>query len=161
LGGPENFVHPLVDRLRGVGKMRKSSRGSWVMRRRHQFTRQIQRVTTRNELLLSDLWTLTRYYPSIDPGRLARAVEASIESGERLDFRTRLLIRDSVRALERHWGQPRLARWLRSSPARQRLEAIRREDLGEVGFPSLEVRIMTSTDPDRVKMFLRDLGDKL
>lgn len=131
------------------------------MTRRRQFTRQIQRITRRNESLLADLWTLTRCFPSIDPERLARAVEAAVEAGEHLDFRTRLLVRDSVRALERHWGRPRLARWLRNNPVGPRIEAIRQEDLGEVGFPSLEARIMADTDPDRVKMFLRDLGEKL
>ncbi len=131
------------------------------MTRRDQLARQIDRIRQRNEKRMSDLWTLTRCYPSFDPWRLARAVETAVASGERLDFRTRLLVRDSVNALERHWGRSRLARWLRESPVGPRIECIRREDFGEVGFPSLEARIVNETDPDRVKMFLRDLGGQV
>jgi hypothetical protein len=131
------------------------------MTSRERFRRQIDRVRLRNERLQSDLWTLTRCYPCIDPNRLAGAIEAAFAADERLDFRTRLLIRDSVTALEHHWGRSRFARWLRGSAVRQQIEEIQREDLGEVGFPSLEARIMSSTDPDRVKMFLHDLGSRL
>lgn len=131
------------------------------MTRRRPFARQIQRVAARNEALQSDLWTLTRCYPSIDPKRLARALEKSVQTAERLDFRTRLLIRDSLAALESHWGLLQFTRWLRASPTHSRLEAIRQEDLGDAGFPSLKARIMDETDPQNAKMFLRELGGLL
>lgn len=131
------------------------------MTRRDRLAQQIQRAQARHEGRMSNLWTLIRFYPFLDPDRLARAIEATIDAENHLDFRSRLLIRDSLTALERHWGRPRLTRWLRSSPVRPRLEAVRQEKFGEIGFPSLQERIMPSTDPERVKMFLRDLGDRL
>ena len=131
------------------------------MSHRDRLIRQIDRVRRRNDERMADLWTLTRCYPSLDPERLARAVECAVAGDERLDYRTRLLVRDSVTALERHWGSVRLARWLRDSPVGQRIEYIRCEPFDEVGFPSLEERIMNGTDPDLVKTFLRDLADHL
>jgi hypothetical protein len=131
------------------------------MTRRDRLARQIQATTVRNQRLQSELWTLTRCFPHIDPERLAHAVERTAGADDRLDFRTRLLIRDSLAALERHWGRSRFARWLSASSVRRRIESIRREDLGEVGFPSLEARLIPDTDPEMVKMFLRDLGERL
>jgi hypothetical protein len=122
---------------------------------------QIDRMRRRNEERMADLWTLTRCYPSLDPLRLARAVESAVSNGKRLDYRTRLLVRDSMAALERHWGRSRLAHWLRQSPAGQQIECILREPFDEVGFPSLESRIMDGTDPDLVKTFFRDLASHL
>lgn len=131
------------------------------MTRRERRAQQIDRIRRWNEERMADLWTLTRCYPSLDPMRLARAVESAVVAAERLDYRTRLLVRDSVAALERHWGNLRLARWLRESPVGQRIEEIRREHFEKVGFPSLEARIMNETNPDLVKTFLRDLGMQL
>ncbi|MHB1423087.1 MAG: DUF6036 family nucleotidyltransferase [Gemmataceae bacterium] len=131
------------------------------MASRDRMLQQAQRARLRHEGLMSDLWTLTRCYPSLDPERLARAIEATADAATRLDYRTRLLIRDSLTALERHWGRSRMTRWLRGSSARQRIEAIRTERFSEIGFPSLQERIMPGTDPERVKMFLQDLGGRL
>lgn len=131
------------------------------MPRRNRRARQIERVRRWNEERMSDLWTLTRCYPWLDPVRLAHAVESAVAAEARLDYRTRLLVRDSVTALERHWGRSRLALWLEESPVGQRIECIRREIFDEIGFPSLEARIMNGTDPELVKTFLRDLGSQL
>ena len=69
-----------------------------------------------------DLWELTRGRPQVDPGRLAAAVEReALQDG--LDFRTRLLIRDSVDALTRYWGPERVNAWLGKSPACTRIQA--------------------------------------
>ncbi len=72
------------------------------MSRRERFIERIDRRRCRNEERTSDLRTVTRCYPSLDAARLARAVESAVASTERLDYRTRLLVRDSVAALERH-----------------------------------------------------------
>ncbi len=131
------------------------------MSRRRRFIERIQRKRIRNEERMSDLWTLTRCYPSLDAACLARAVESAVASTERLDYRTRLLVRDSAAALERHWGRSEFGRWLRESPVGRRIESIRHEQFEEVGFPSLERRIVNGTDPELVKTFLRDLGSHL
>jgi hypothetical protein len=51
-----------------------------------------------------DLWSLVRG-PSatIDPTDLLRAIEREVQA-DRLDYRTRLLIRDGLNALSAHWG---------------------------------------------------------
>src|SRR5438067_9287500 len=92
------------------------------------------------------IWRLVWGRPEVDPSDLARAVEEQAQRPA-LDFRTRLLIRDSVEALNDYWGPERLAEWLDHCPARDAIEAIRRQDLGEPGFPSLRVRLKDKTDP--------------
>src|SRR5215216_5769047 len=94
-----------------------------------------------------DLWTLTWGQPFLDPDVLASAVELEAAQAQNLDFRTRLLIRDSVRALESEWGAERAREWVRKSPQRETLEIILADDsLGPPGFPSLRTHDMTTTD---------------
>jgi hypothetical protein len=102
------------------------------------------------------LWELVWGKPEIDPDRLASALDA--EAGPGLDYRTRLLIRDSARALERHWGKERWSSWLRASRAREVIESIRQEGLEGEGFPSIERSVMERTGPDTVHQYLRELG---
>lgn len=104
-----------------------------------------------------DLWELTRGRPQVDPDRLAAAVERQALGGV-LDFRTRLLIRDSIDALTRYWGPERLKAWLARSAAAERIDAARRGDLGDPGFPSLAGRLMEATRPEQILQFLRELG---
>lgn len=104
-----------------------------------------------------DLWTLTSGTPEVDPVRLAAAVEREA-LGDHLDFRTRLLIRDSVDALIRHWGPERVGAWLSKSPASGRIETICREDLGAPGFPTLASRLMETTTPEQILGFFREIG---
>src|SRR4051812_39112423 len=104
-----------------------------------------------------DLWSLTSGQPEIDPDRLAAAVEREA-SGEQLDFRTRLLIRDSVEALADWWGSQRLNTWLGRSPAKDRIHSILAEDLGPAGFPSLRSRLIQQTRPDSILQSVQELG---
>jgi hypothetical protein len=104
-----------------------------------------------------DLWSLVLDRHQLDPDDLAGAVQDQA-TGDDLDYRTRLLIRDSVIALQNHWGQKRLTAWLGRCPARERIESILQEDLGEPGFPSLSRRIMETTRPERVREWFRELG---
>lgn len=106
---------------------------------------------------MSDLWKLVWGKPEVDPAALATAIERAVEGAD-LDFRTRLLIRDGTAALESHWGHKRLTTWLQGSPVRNKIEAIRNEDLGAPGFPFVKDRIMDRTDPETVRQFLRELG---
>src|SRR5437763_920993 len=104
-----------------------------------------------------DLWSLVLQRHEIDPADLAEAIDEQASQAE-LDFRTRLLIRDSVVALQNYWGQQRLMAWLGGSPARERIESILRQDLGDPGFPSLVRRVMDTTRPERIREFFRELG---
>lgn len=107
-----------------------------------------------------DLWTLTTGRPWIDPSDLARAVEEAVGRGD-LDFRTNLLIRDSLDALARHWGRGRVEQWIGSSTMGPRLSSIWKSDLGPAGFPSIGGRVMEALKPDTVREFLRELGSRL
>jgi hypothetical protein len=108
------------------------------------------------------IWDLVWGTPQIDPDELAAAVVARAERSEPMDTRTRLLIRDSVDALEKHWGATRLNEWLRQIPARETIEAIWHDLLwSESGFPSIGERLMEKTDPEVVQQMLRELGARL
>lgn len=104
-----------------------------------------------------DLWSLVKGKPQVDPTDLAEAVQQQAGEAE-LDFRTRLLIRDSMNALDKYWGHDRLSSWLAETPVRNRLEAIWAEDLGETRFTVAE-RLMDKTEPEEIRQFLRELGD--
>jgi len=107
----------------------------------------------------ADLWSTVRRTPQIDPNDLLAAIESEVQQ-KSLDFRTRLLIRDSFRALGHHWGRGTLISRL-SAEAMQTIGNILEQDLGEPGFPTLEKRIMKHTDEQTVLQFLRDLGDRV
>lgn len=104
-----------------------------------------------------DLWGLVLDAVQVDPEDLVVAIEAQVCCGD-LDYRSRLLIRDSLGALQRYWGTERLQRWLRHCPHHPQIEAIWHAPYEEVGFPSLEKRIMTTTRPEQIKQFFRELA---
>lgn len=104
-----------------------------------------------------DLWSLVKYRPQVDPDDLAEAIVAQIDANE-LDYRTRLLIRDSTQALESFWGKPRFHEWLLDSAKRKEIEAICAEEFERPGFPSLVERLMEKTDAAQIKSYLRELG---
>lgn len=106
---------------------------------------------------MSELWELVWGKPQVDPTALIKAVERELDE-ESLDFRTRLLIRDSTQALEGYWGSERLQQRLSRSPVREKIQAIRSENLGEPGFPLLKEQLMERTEPEAVKEYLRELG---
>jgi hypothetical protein len=106
------------------------------------------------------LWNLARSGQPIDAGELATALEEQATE-DQPDFRTRLLMRDSLGALARHWGQERLEAWLTASPVGVRLWQAWQADLGEEGFPSLVRRIMDATKRETILQFFRELGTRL
>jgi hypothetical protein len=106
--------------------------------------------------LARDLWSLIWGTSEIDPTDLAHAVQ---EQG--LDYRTRLLIRDSVEALKGYWGQARVKRWLEKSPVRDAIMAICQEDFERPGFSTIRERLMDKIDPELVRRLLRELGDRI
>jgi hypothetical protein len=104
-----------------------------------------------------DLWSLVLDQLYVDPNDLAEAIKDQV-GRKPLDYRTRLLIRDGVEALNKHWGAARLQAWLSHCPVRDEVEAIRQEDLGPAGFPYLAEQVMEPTRPETIKQFLRELG---
>src|SRR5262249_49180681 len=88
---------------------------------------------------------------------LAEAIDAEAARPE-LDYRTRLLIRDAVDALEDYWGPERCGSWLSRSGAQRRIESIRGESFDKVGFPSIRERLMAVTTPEVIEQYLRELS---
>ena len=107
----------------------------------------------------SMLWSLAKRQ-WFDPAALPPAIETQIRDRD-LDFRSRLLIRDSVAALREVWGARRTQQWLETSPLRDEIEAICAEDLGRVGFPFLKNRLVSTTKPQDVEQLLRELGARM
>jgi len=107
-----------------------------------------------------DLWSLVKGRPQIDPDDLAAAIAEQAGQGS-LDYRTRLLIRDSIVALRRFWGDDRLSQWLTASTVKSRIESICREEFEKTGFPSIESRLMEKTDPDDIRSYLTELGQQV
>jgi hypothetical protein len=110
--------------------------------------------------LATDLWSLVQNRQYIDPAELACAVDEQAGQSP-LDFRTRLLIRDSADVLQRLWGPARFAAWLGRCRARQTIESIRLEDLGKPGFPFLGDQVVETTKPETVHQLLQELGNEL
>src|SRR5882762_9732012 len=88
-----------------------------------------------------DLWSLVLDQSEIDPDDLAAAIEREVQKAA-LDFRTRLLIRDSLDLLRRFWGVERTSEWLRKAESGDTIRAISNADLGPPGFSLLSRRIM-------------------
>lgn len=107
-----------------------------------------------------DLWSLVRGRPQLDPRDLADAV-ASEAADDALDYRQRLLIRDSVEALKDYWGEEKTAAWLKKCPGGERIQAICQEEFGEIGYPSLRRRLMEKTEPETFRQYFQQLGYEL
>lgn len=100
------------------------------------------------------------HHPGINPDDLAAAIQRQIGLGD-LDFRTRLLIRDSIQALEQVWGGERLRRWIEQTPAYREILIIMTQELGSAGFPFLIQQLkqfMDSTKSEAILQLLRELG---
>jgi hypothetical protein len=111
-------------------------------------------------LVNDSLWRLARSGHLIDAQQLAAAVDE--QAGEaQPDFRTRLLIRDALRALKAYWGPERFGEWLADSAQRDRLSTYAKADLGPEGFPTIVHRLMDATKPEAVIEFFRDLGSRI
>lgn len=108
--------------------------------------------------LPKDLWGLVNYHQYLDPHDLASAIEEQVASGD-LDYRTRVLIRDSVKALKGHWGAERTRDWITASPVGEMIDSICNQEFDDDrGFPSLMRRVMDVTRPETIEQFLRDLS---
>src|SRR2546430_17688156 len=112
---------------------------------------------------VDELWSVAGTLPHVDAAALASAIESAVQSPEPLDYRTRLLIRDSLVALQIHWGPARFTRWLTGSSFREAMERASDPskfdpDPDEIGFPSLTARIVDVTKPENLLEFFRTLS---
>jgi hypothetical protein len=105
-----------------------------------------------------DLWSLTQDRQWVDSQELSRAVEEQVARKD-LDYRSRVLIRDSVDALEHYWGTERVSAWLKKCPVGSEIEAIRKGPWDDDrGFSTLRSRVMDVTRPETITQFLRELS---
>jgi hypothetical protein len=113
---------------------------------------------------VEELWSVAQGAPHVDAQRLARAVEDAVVDND-LDYRTRLLMRDSLRALEAHWGADRFKKWLHHSPRRKDIELACDPAFFDAsedrGFRSLERRVMDVVRPEQIQGLLRELSEHI
>src|SRR5579862_4896206 len=109
---------------------------------------------------VDNLWKLTFPGRHVDAAALA-ATLADLDSDTNLDFRTRLLIRDSLTALKHHWGESRFEAWKSALPSQQLVTEILQADLGPAGFESLEKRVIEPTRAELVHRIFREIGQEL
>ena len=112
---------------------------------------------------VDDLWTIAGTLPHVDAQRLAQAVDDAAQTNEHLDYRTRLLIRDSLAALQSHWGIARFRAWLANTPSHEKLQRVADpdsfdKDPDEIGFPTLRMRIVDVTKPQDIADFFKALA---
>ena len=115
---------------------------------------------------VDELWSVAGRLPHVDADSLARAVEAAASRPDTIDYRTRLLIRDSLRALEGHWGAQRFEAWLAQSPRRPDIERSLSPEFmdggtNEIGFPSLMRNVMDVVRPETIERFFRALSRRV
>ena len=109
----------------------------------------------------NDLWDIALDRQWIDPDDLAFSIQEQVAQQD-LDYRTRVLIRDSVEALRQCWGTARLAAWLDKSPVGPEITAICQGPWDDDrGFSSLVSRVMEVTKPETIKQFLRELSAQI
>jgi hypothetical protein len=105
-----------------------------------------------------DLWSLTWGNPQVDASDLAKAVERQVIDRD-LDYRSRLLIRDSVSALRSYWGEKKVSEWLGGIVVGQEIEAICQGPWDDDrGFSSLMRRVVDVTKAGTIVQFLRELS---
>jgi Nucleotidyltransferase of unknown function (DUF6036) len=106
-----------------------------------------------------DLWSLVQR-PYVDAEQLSQAVLEQAGQPDN-DYRSRLLVRDSLDVLEAHWGSTRFANWITSAPVVSQLQTIRSETFEKIGFPSLRHRIMDFTKTDNIEALFRAVGEHI
>ena len=110
---------------------------------------------------VDELWAVARNSTSVNADALARSIEGAADTA--LDYRTRLLIRDSLTALRDHWGSTKFESWLGHSTRQDDLRklcndpSIRAASADE-GFPTLARRMVNPIDPNTVMQMLRELS---
>jgi hypothetical protein len=101
------------------------------------------------------LWDLVSRPGGVDARALLHTVaDASRESDD--DPRTRLLMRDASRILQKHFGD-----WLVRRHVVGLDSVCAYNDGDDRGFPTLEARVVDATNPDRVLQMFTELGKRI
>ena len=103
---------------------------------------------------VKDLWGIVWGQPYIDPAELPKAIEDQVRRND-LDYRSRLLIRDSLNGLQSVWGPERLRSWITGSPVGEIIQGIWKDSFEREGFHGLERRIMEPTRPETIEQQAR------
>lgn len=106
-------------------------------------------------------WELVWGQPYIDSESLAAAIERDLQQNSDPDFRSRLLVRDAVQALQSYWGKKRFRRWLGACPVGDRIGTILKEDLGKPGFHRIRSRLVAALGKEQVEQVLDLLGQRI
>src|SRR5262249_4938263 len=112
----------------------------------------------KNDAEYLDPWSLVWGQPYIDAERLVLAIEQDLLRTPEPDFRTRLLVRDSLQALESFWGKRRLDQWVADSPVGERIATIMREKLGKPGFSTIRRRLVANNISADLEQILDLIG---
>ena len=104
-----------------------------------------------------DAWSLVRTPGQIDAETLFEAVRR-LPSIADFDYRSEMLVHDSLTVLGEHWGEPALQRRLAGCANRVTLESLRRKEFEKFGFWSLRRRVVEATDPEVILRLFRELG---
>ncbi len=108
-----------------------------------------------------DPWELVWGQPYVDAATLAAAIVQDLRRHPQPDFRTRLLVRDSMRALKVFWGPQQFSRWLQKNDVRHRLQTILQEPLGKTGFHAIRRRLVATLRRDDLEQVFQLLGEKV
>src|SRR5262249_24155281 len=120
-----------------------------VVRHRREVTAMVVRP--------KDLWSLIRHQ-WVDAQELRAAVEDQVIRQD-LDYRSRLLIRDSVKALRHHWGDERVESGLNAVPVGEQIATICRGPWEcDRGFSSLMERVVDVLTPETIQEYFRKLS---
>lgn len=113
---------------------------------------------------VDDLWTYVKRQRWLSARELFNRVSLAAACGDEfdLDYRSRLLIRDSLDALARYFGRAYVKSRVARMPTASALAATWESKFdGETGFPSLKHRLMEPITHDDVLRYLRDLGGEV
>jgi len=107
----------------------------------------------------ADLWHFVQSQHWLDPDELFEAVvQQTLVEGN--DYRTRLLIRDSLDALGGHWGKVEFQKRLAKAHVPKASQVLA-EEFERQGFPSIKHRLVKPMNPDFFEKVFRKIGDRL
>jgi hypothetical protein len=112
-------------------------------------------------LAADDPWALVWGQPYIDVDRLVKALENDLQATSAPDYRTRLLVRDSARAIKSFWGAPKFQVWLSTSPVGERIREILQENIGRPGFRYIRRRLVPNVSRADIEQALEILGRQI
>lgn len=108
-----------------------------------------------------DPWRLVWGQPYIDSNQLCQAIERELLLNVKPDFRTRLLIRDAVAALQSFAGEEKFASWLTESRVQESVTAIMKEELGEPGFHNIRERLVENIERSQLAQLFELLSKRV